>query len=157
MSTQAENKFLLLHEYGRRFSDVTLLFHELVAQRAGLAPADHKYLGVLLQKGAMPAGELSRLTGLTTGAITGVIDRLEKKGLVARRSDEADRRKVLIVPDEQRSMALLGQDFQRLQEKLAALYGQFSDEELQIVTRFIVDGTTMMEHLVEEFKQEKGD
>ncbi len=53
--------------------------HEAIAKSAGLTGTDHKYLGLIIQHGEMTAGKLSKLTGLTTGAITGLIDRLEKR------------------------------------------------------------------------------
>ena len=64
---------------GRGFSDATIFLHEAIAQKAGLSTTDHKYLGLIMQKGPITAGEFSKLTGLTTGAITGLVDRLEKK------------------------------------------------------------------------------
>ena len=73
--------------------------HEAVGRKAGLSGTDHKYLGFLMQNGQMTAGELSNLTGLTTGAITGLIDRFEKKRLVKRQFAEDDRRKVIIEPN----------------------------------------------------------
>src|SRR5690606_27842952 len=83
---------------GRNFSDTTILLHEQIAAKAGLSSADHKYLGILMQHGAMTAGQLASLTGLSTGAVTGVIDRLEKKELVRREFNPEDRRKISIVP-----------------------------------------------------------
>ncbi|WP_314509005.1 helix-turn-helix domain-containing protein [Xanthocytophaga agilis] len=55
--------------------------HEAVARKAGLSGTDHKYLGFLIEKEQITAGEFSTLTGLTTGAVTGLIDRFEKKDL----------------------------------------------------------------------------
>ena len=55
----------------------------------------------------MTAGELSNLTGLTTGAVTGLIDRFEKKKLVKRQFAEDDRRKVIIEPNTKNIMGLL--------------------------------------------------
>ncbi len=53
--------------------------HEAIGRKAGLTGTDHKYLGFLIQKGRMTAGELTTLTGMTAGAVTGLIDRFEKK------------------------------------------------------------------------------
>ena len=84
---------------GRQISDVTIAMHQAIAKTAGLTGTDHKYLGIILDKGKLTAGELSALTGLTTGAATGLIDRFEKKNLVKRVFDKEDRRKVFIVPN----------------------------------------------------------
>jgi DNA-binding MarR family transcriptional regulator len=69
----------------RLYSDNSILMHEAIARKAGLSGTDHKYLGLIVQNGTVTAGELSTLTGLTTGAVTGVIDRLEKKKFVKRK------------------------------------------------------------------------
>ena len=68
----------------------------------GVNPTDFGSLCLLLLHGPAPAGRLAELTGLTTGAVTGVIDRLEKGGFVRRELDPADRRKVIVVPDAER-------------------------------------------------------
>ena len=141
-----------LHEMGRKFSDITLLLHELIAQNAGLAGADHKYLSILGQKGAMTAGEFAQKTGLTTGAITGVIDRLEKRGLARRKRDKLDRRKVVIEANNEKALKLLGPSFGKLQGKLAALYSQYSEEELTIIMDFMDRSNAMMRELFEELK-----
>jgi DNA-binding MarR family transcriptional regulator len=69
----------------KRYSDTSILVHEAIARKAGLSGTDHKYLGLLMDKGPMTAGQFSQLTGLTGGAITGLIDRLEEKKLARRR------------------------------------------------------------------------
>jgi DNA-binding transcriptional ArsR family regulator len=84
---------------GKQISDTTILMHEAIAKKAGLTGTDHKYLSLLIDKGKLTAGELSTLTGLSTGAATGLIDRFEKKKLVKREFDKTDRRKVYIIPN----------------------------------------------------------
>ncbi len=64
----------------RETSTVTILFHQAIADRLGMNVTDHKCAGILARSGPITAGELARRTGLTTGAITGVIDRLEQAG-----------------------------------------------------------------------------
>lgn len=53
----------------REYSDASTFMHEAIARRAGLSGADHKYLGIILQHGQLTAGELSKLTGITTGVV----------------------------------------------------------------------------------------
>ena len=81
---------------GRELSAATIMFHQAIADRLGLNPTDHKCLDLLASKGLMTAGELAEMTGLTTGAITGVIDRLEAAGFAAREDDPNDRRRVIL-------------------------------------------------------------
>ncbi len=103
----------------------------------GLNPTDIGSLCLLLLHGPAPAGRLADLTGLTTGAVTGVIDRLEKGGFV-RREVDADRRKVIVVPDPARVDRELFPHFPSLQRARAAtFYDDFSDAELERIAEFL--------------------
>jgi DNA-binding MarR family transcriptional regulator len=132
-----------------------MLLHESIASKAGLSGADHKYLGILMQNGAMTAGQLSQLTGLTTGAITGVIDRLEKKKLVKREFDKEDRRKIMIVPNYDNAMKLLGSVFGDLQEKMVKLMSTFTDEEAKTIEKYLLSSIDVMKTVSEKLKNKK--
>src|SRR5690349_8375347 len=99
----------------------TVLFHTAVAERLGLNPSDHKVADILaLEEGPVTPGRLAELTGLTTGAITGVLDRLETAGFVAREPDPADRRRIILrllpgrVPEVTALFASIGARLQEL-------------------------------------------
>jgi DNA-binding MarR family transcriptional regulator len=92
----------------------------------------------------MTAGELSKLTGLTTGAVTGLIDRLEEKKLIKRQFDKDDRRKVNIVPNHQNTMKLLEPLFKELQEKTIILISTFSDTEIQTIENYFASAIKIM-------------
>lgn len=77
-----------------------ILKSHAIAIKFGLSPSDFEHLCLLIQSGPMTAGSLATLTGLTTGAITGVIDRLEEAGFVTRQPDQLDRRRIIIVPNK---------------------------------------------------------
>ena len=96
-----------IRKLSQQYAYDSIQMHEAIALKAGLSGTDHKYLGFLIVKGQMTAGELSKLTGLTTGAITGLIDRFEKKKFVKRQFAKDDRRKVIINPNLKNIMALL--------------------------------------------------
>ena len=117
---------------------------EAVARKAGLSGTDHKYLGFLMEKGQMTAGELSNLTGLTTGAVTGLIDRLEKKKLVKRQFATDDRRKVIIQPNTQHIMALLVPLYKEFRNKSELLIASFSDEEIKIIETYFLKAVQIM-------------
>ena len=128
--------------------------HEAVARKAGFSGTDHRYLGFLIEKGQMTAGELSTLTGLTTGAITGLIDRFEKKKLVKRRFAEDDRRKVIIEPNTKSMMTLfepLYKDFRSKSEKLTA---SFSNKEIEVVERYLTKAIEIMNETANESQQQ---
>lgn len=145
----------MLNNSGKQFSDVTLLFHGLVAEKAGLTGADHKYLGILVEKGAMTAGELAAETGLTKGAITGVIDRLEKEGLVKRLYDDHDRRKVMVVPNKEKAFQRLAPIFRKLEQKLADVYEQFSEKDMATIIKYLTSVSASMQEVVEDLKAGK--
>ncbi|MDR6945410.1 MarR family winged helix-turn-helix transcriptional regulator [Mucilaginibacter pocheonensis] len=128
----------------RQYSDASIFMHEAIARKAGLSSADHKYLGLILQHKELTAGDISKLTGLTTGAVTGLLDRLEKKKLLKRQFTKNDRRKVIIVPNAENSMKLLQPIFSELQKKTAELIASFSEKEIQIIERYFTEATAIM-------------
>jgi DNA-binding MarR family transcriptional regulator len=111
--------------------------HETIGRKAGLTGTDHKYLGFLIQKGQMTAGELATLTGLTTGAVTGLIDRFEKKKLVKRQYAENDRRKVFIEPNTKNIMALMEPLYKEFRSNSEKLIASFSNKELKVSKLFL--------------------
>jgi DNA-binding MarR family transcriptional regulator len=128
----------------QQYAYTSLQMHEAIGRKTGLTGTDHKYLGFLLQNGQMTAGELSNLTGLTTGAVTGLIDRFEKKKLVKRQFDKQDRRKIFIVPNTEKIMAIfepLYRDFRKMSEKLSLT---FSTEELKVIQAYFVKAIEIM-------------
>ena len=127
-----------LHSY------TSLQMHEAIAGMAGLSGTDHKYLGFLIERGQMTAGELSNLTGLTTGAVTGLIDRLEKKNLVKRQVAAGDRRKVIIEPNTENIMALFVPLYKEFRDKTEELIASFSNEEIKIVETYLLKAIEIM-------------
>jgi len=121
----------------REFSTVTVLMHQAIAQKAGLAGTDHKYIDLLLQHGSMTAGQLAELSGITTGAVTAMIDRLEKSKLVKRERQTDDRRKVLVVLDQEEAFNRIGPAFKIMQEDLKQLYNGFTEMELATVEKYL--------------------
>src|ERR1700712_2601180 len=80
----------------RKFTRSSLLLQHVIAQNMGLHVTDAECIDFLQEMGPSTAGALARATRLTTGAITNVIDRLEKTGFVKRSADPKDRRKVIV-------------------------------------------------------------
>ena len=124
-----------LEEAMRRSSAQGVLFGQTVANVAGISGSDLECLDFLNLEGRVTAGRLAEVTGLTTGAITGVVDRLEKAGLVRRERDETDRRKVFIatVPE---SIAQIGRFYVPMQQAMHKLWSTYSEAELQLLLRF---------------------
>lgn len=141
---QSDNTIQQFRTASRQYSDASIFMHEAIARKAGLTGADHKYLGLIMQHKELTAGDLSKLTGLTTGAVTGLIDRLEKKKLLKRQFTKDDRRKVIIVPNEENAMKLLQPLFVELQKKTSDLIASFSTTEIQAIERYFVEATIIM-------------
>lgn len=148
-----EDVIAALRRASRAYSDASILMHEAIARAAGLTGTDHKYLGLIIDKGQLTAGELATLTGLTSGAVTGLIDRLEKKKLVKRQYDKDDRRKVYIVPNTPNVVKLLEPLFAPLQEKTNALVQTFTADELQIILRYFNGAIGVMQSITNELNQ----
>ena len=151
--TSIDPKTEAFRSLSRAYSDASILMHEAIARKAGLSGTDHKYLGLILQKKELTAGDLAQLTGLTTGAVTGLIDRLEKKELVKRQFTKDDRRKVLIVPQEQKAMELMAPLFAALQTKTLELIASFSETELQVIERYFTEAIQIMEETTQSLNQ----
>ena len=111
-------------------------FGQTVAIRFGLTESDVEALELLIDTGAATAGRLSELTGLTTGAVTRVIDRLEQAGYVRRVPDPADRRRVVVevVPER---VADFEATMDRVGDKGAVEIGHYSDAELAVINDFL--------------------
>ncbi len=133
-----------IRKLSQQYAYCSLQMHETIGLKAGLSGTDHKYLGFLLVKGQMTAGELSVLTGLTTGATTGLIDRFEKKKLVKRKFASEDRRKVFIVPVIKKIMALLEPLYKDFRSESEILTTSFSEEEIKIIETYLSKAIKIM-------------
>ncbi len=120
----------------RKLSGQAVLFSETVADRLGMAPSDVECLEVLVGTGPLTAGRLAEVTGLTTGAVTRMIDRLEQAGYVRRTTDPSDRRRVVVAPVPERT-AGLGPLFGALTNATAAGMAGYSDDQLRLVLGFL--------------------
>ena len=141
-----------IRKLSQQYAYTSIQMHEAIGRKAGLTGTDHKYLGFLIEKGQMTAGELSALTGLTTGAVTGLIDRFEKKKLVKRQFAEDDRRKVIIVPNTQKIMALFVPLYKEFRNKSEKLMASFSDKEIKIIETYFLKAIEIMDETTNKLK-----
>jgi len=120
----------------RAYQRTTDAFDELGAKLLGVNRTDSRCLDLLNQHGRMTAGELATQAELTTGAITGVLDRLERAGHVRRTRDEQDRRRVLV--ETTRSFDAWAEAvYGPLGEKGRDALRRFSDAELARFIEFL--------------------
>jgi DNA-binding MarR family transcriptional regulator len=121
-----------------RFIAGVVLHNHVVAQRVGLGASDSQLISLLNLHGPLTAGRLAELTGLTTGTVTGVIDRLERAGFVRRERDATDRRKVVVTPVPE-AMAGLAEHYRHHGELLAAVLSTRDEAQLRVIADFLED------------------
>ncbi|HET7473348.1 MAG TPA: MarR family transcriptional regulator [Candidatus Limnocylindrales bacterium] len=111
-------------------------FGQTVAIRFGLSESDIETLEQLIDMGATTAGKLSEITGLTSGAVTRVVDRLEQAGFVRRVPDPVDRRRVIVevVPEK---VASVQSTLDRIGTASAKEIGRYTDQQLALITDFL--------------------
>jgi DNA-binding MarR family transcriptional regulator len=138
MSSKAKRRRELEAALNAAMRDVSgqgVLYSLTVAERLGMNSTDLECLDHVL-RGPVSAGRLAELTGLTTGAITGVIDRLEREGLARREHDAHDRRKTLVraLPAVMERVAPL---FEPMERSAMAVLAKYRDEELALLLSFL--------------------
>jgi DNA-binding MarR family transcriptional regulator len=131
-----------------------LLYHRSEADKIGLNPTDARAMSFLNETGPMPAGRLAELMGLTTGAVTGVLDRLEDAGLVRREPDPEDRRRIRIVPegDGEASARLFGP----LSKPFGALVRSYGVGDLEVILDFVTRTSELLRAQTEPARNGSG-
>jgi len=144
MGTARKNKQGLTEEIvgqlARRHSTAVVLFHHAVAERLGLGPTDHKCLDLLRERGAMTGSDLAAITDLTSGAITGVVARLERAGYLRREPDPHDRRQQILHSALER-MRDIQHVFDPIRRDVAALLENFDRHQLAAIAEFLARST----------------
>lgn len=143
-----------LDQAGRAMSTVAVLFHTALSEKRGLTVSEEKSLDLLLRFGPMTAGELAEKSGLAKASVTGLLDRLERKGFARRVADESDKRRVRVEVDPS-SIAKLGPLFADFVHDLHAMYEGYSSEELRVVLRFMADATEVQRRATEGLKDKE--
>ena len=122
---------------GWQLSTAVILFHEAIGQRLGLNATDHKALVIIQRHGPLSARKLAELTGLTPGAVTGLVDRLERSGHVRRVPNPDDRRRVLISALPMDSRADLAPMFAELTERMTAVFQAYDERQRAAVIDYL--------------------
>jgi DNA-binding MarR family transcriptional regulator len=138
----------------RASQNISEAFDEHVAARLGINRTDLRALDIVDQRGPLSAGELAEAMHLSSGAVTTLLDRLERAGFAQRRRDTDDRRRVLVelTPKLQEG----GENFyQPLYEGTMRLLESHSDEELRAMTEFLEQGRELVERELERLEREQ--
>lgn len=154
---QSRENFLAAH--GGRFSAAirssqvaTDVFDEALAAFLGINRTDGRCLDIIDRAGRVSAGQLAIESGLTTGAVTAVIDRLEGQGYVRRVRDQLDRRKVWVeVTDD--TKAINAHIFGIYEQISPRLMGRFSADQLRAILEFLEVGTLLNREMAAAIKE----
>jgi DNA-binding MarR family transcriptional regulator len=137
-SKESERRKALMEQLqflGEVVSTETALFQHLAAAQHGFGITDMKTLSILLREGPMTAGEIGNRVRLTSGSVTTLIDRLERRDLVKRQPHANDRRKVIVTVNQEKLAA--GDDVYRsIGEAFARLLETYSTEQLEFLVQF---------------------
>lgn len=130
---------------GRELSDAVVFFHEAIAAHVRMNVTEWKCLGLLDQHGPLTASRLAELSGFTTGAITGIVDRLERAGYVRRRPNPDDRRSVIVEPAHVKELKdRVIPIFQSLGQAMAQIVARYDKNELAAIARFLSEMTDVL-------------
>jgi len=151
LSQSSDKKAPLIEAIGlavMRYQDSTQSLDETVGEIYDLNPAERHCLS-FIWPAPQTASAIAREIRLTPASVTALIDRLEKRGLVRRRPDPTDRRRVYVEATAQ-TKRLTEEAYLPTGEAGAAMLGSYSAEELAIILRFIGDATAVQERMIAE-------
>ncbi|WP_209860541.1 MarR family winged helix-turn-helix transcriptional regulator [Paenibacillus shirakamiensis] len=127
----------------------TILYQQNVAASLGLYNNDFISVDILRETGPITAGELSKKTGLATGTITALVDRLEKIGYVRREHDPSDRRRVIIVPQYEHKEEI-SNTYSPLHQAMLSLASSYTEDELELITQFLGKASGILEEQIQQ-------
>lgn len=137
-----------LNQAVQRSGNLTVLFTHAIAEQVGLSATEFEALDVLRQNGPVTAGQLAKFCGLSTGGVTGMVDRLEKACFVKRLTDATDRRKVIIEFVHNKAINdRIKQLYDPVGEGFAKLVAEYSDAEIEVILGFMNRANTMIEQV----------
>jgi DNA-binding MarR family transcriptional regulator len=141
--TRAELPGELAREFRQSYA-LGASFFRAAAARSGMTVTDVQVIDILETGGPMTAGQLADLTGLTTGAITGMLNRLEEAGLVRRERDPTDGRRVIVRRERgQDNLREIGPLFDALGKAWEELASHYDDEQVAFLLDFLKRGNAL--------------
>lgn len=146
-SGSQEKRAEVLGEFARelrQFNGLGASFFRAAAARIGMTVTDMQVIDILDSTGATTAGQLADLTGLTTGAITGMLNRLEETGLVRRERDPNDGRRVIVrLERDKDDMHGIGPIFDSLGRAWDEMASHYDDEQIAFLLEFLKRSNTI--------------
>lgn len=140
-----------LDRAGREHRSASAGYHSAIGARLGLGPSDERALDLLERLGPLTAGELVTHSGLAPASVTGLIDRLERRGFVRRVRHVRDRRRVIVEVARPRSSEAgpLAREFGRALEEL---YANYNEEQLATILDFITESAARQREATERLQ-----
>lgn len=125
--------------FGREFTTAVVLFQEALAAKLGLNATDYRCLELIMRKNPMTAKALSEEANLTTGAITGIIDHLEKAGYVQRLTNPRDRRSIIINPciTQKELHTKLGDNIESYRKAMTEIFKKYNTNQTAAIVDFL--------------------
>lgn len=137
----------------RRMGAQSVMTSQAVAERFGLHTTDLECLDLIYMRKQASAGELAEATGLTSGATTALIDRLERAGYVRRVADPSDRRRVQ-VHIRQDAIAPIEAVYRPIQARMFELWSRYRPAELEVIADFLSRSTDLAAECVQEIRRD---
>jgi DNA-binding MarR family transcriptional regulator len=137
----------------RAYQSAVEKMDDAFCKQIGVNRTDGRCLDFIDQRPGITAGELAEAVGLSRGAVTTALDRLEQRGLVKRARDPEDRRRVTLQPTPEAGR-LSWEAYGPLAEMGGPMLAQLSDEEVQSAIRFLRGGTEINERRANELLSE---
>jgi len=137
----------------REMAAQTVVTSQIVAGHFGLHTTDLRVLDIIYLRGQITAGDLAKATGLTSGSVTALIDRLSNAGYVERRNDATDRRKVW-VHSRNDSIEPIKDFFMPSQIRMFELWSKFKAAELDVIADFLERTTSLAAECAEDLQRQ---
>jgi DNA-binding MarR family transcriptional regulator len=138
----------------RRHTTAAVLFHHAIAERLDLGPTDLKCLDVLRERGRLTGSQLAAITGLTSGAITGIVARLEDAGYLQREPDPADGRKQILSAALDRVSGVHAV-FTSMHAELAAELRDLDTRQLAAIAEFLERSTELIHRQIGHLRSQR--
>jgi len=130
----------------------THVYQEAVARVLNLNNTDHTCLH-LLKTGPMTPGELAVATNLTTGAVTSVLDRLERRGFVKRAHDSEDRRRIIVSVDIEKLKREVAPLFNCLEQGFTDLCSGYNEEQITFLIDYLARCQAMLQDATQTLRE----
>jgi len=150
---QRNEQLSQLEVESRRYVAAYVLFNQAVADRVGLHPTDLQCVSLLtIEPAPLTTGHIAELTGLTSGSVSRLVDRLERAGYVTRQRDLHDRRRVLVYPVPE-AIQRLSAVWENLNEAWTKLFADYTEAELSLLFRHMQRTAELSQAQVQRLRQ----